>query len=301
MHMHSASTAANLLRANLLFFGTAVCVMRPALADDYVFVDSFESRDCSAALTCPVPASGKTCISGQLVDAGTTAPLRARFNLGLTCGGGAVGGPCDLTVAAHDAVAFVANPSTSTPLPSIETTIDGCGRFRFASLQMPNSGFVAIAVDDAPGNDTYAMSATTVHPAANQRFDGVDVIALQHATDSAWTTSAGAPFGTSTFADVGSILLTFSIGGVPTTGVSVIRNGTPIAASDYYFSDSSPQRLSIDSAASATGANGSALVASATTFATYSGSGGESSGCNWPSLMMSSAAGVVIFAEFVCQ
>jgi len=90
------------------------------------------------------------------------APLRARFNIGLGCGGGAIGGPCDLSVTAHDALGFAQNPGADTPLSAGETTLDGCGRYRFANLTTSSSGYVAIVTDDAPGGTTYMPLAPSV-------------------------------------------------------------------------------------------------------------------------------------------
>jgi hypothetical protein len=272
-----------------------------ASTSDYVYVDSFESRDCSAALACAAPAPGKSCISGQLAEVQTAAPLRAQFNIGLTCSSGAIGGPCDLVLAAYDAIQFASDPHASVPLTSTETIVDGCGRFRISNLQVPGgSGIVAIADDDAPGDDAYAMSATMRGVFPNQSVDGVGLIAAPHTTVASWTTSAGAPFGASTFADVGALLLTFSTNALPASGVTVIRNGATVASSDYYFSDISAQRLSVDSAATATGTDGSALV-TASGIASYSGSCGVPSSCSCSLSTTAVIAGVVSYAELICQ
>ena len=170
-------------------------------ATDYIYIDGFELPvDCTPVLTCPVPQSGKACISGRLTDAGSGAQLRALFKADLPCGGGAVGGPCDLALSAHDALQFVSNPGTSPPLASAETLLDGCGRFRFASIDPPGSRSVAIVADDAdpaPASDLHVLTATPHVLGANQRIDGVNVVSAKRDTVNIWTQSAGSPFGAS--------------------------------------------------------------------------------------------------------
>lgn len=271
---------------------------------DYIFLDGFEPpADCSARLSCPIPASGKSCISGWLTDAGSGSQLRALFRAGLTCSEGAIGGPCDLYVQAYDAVQFAANPASATPLSSSEISLDGCGRFRFANLQPPAQGFAAIATDDAdaaPENNIHATTATFHALGTNVRLDDLDVPSARSDTATQWTVSAGSPFGASSFADVGATLFYFTADGLPRAGVTVVQNGSAVPANDYYFSDASPLlRLNIDSAQSSTGPDGSALFVNGM-FTNYSGTGAEPVGCTWPSTPAVTIPGVVVFVEIGC-
>lgn len=270
---------------------------------DYIFIDGFDAPvDCAAALTCAAPAGGKTCISGRLIDAGSGVQLRASFYAGKTCSSGAAGGPCELSITAYDAVDYSGNPTGATPLASSEKTLDGCGRFRFANLEPSAFGTVAIVVDDAPASpsgDVHVSSAVTRTLAPNASVDAVNAVATSRDTVAAWTQSAGNPFGSFSFADVGVILFGFEVNAVPRAGVTVTRNGSAAASSDFYFSDaSSLQRLQVDAALTATGINGAALFAGAAGFSSYSGTGAEPVGCTWPSVMATSIAGAVLFIEF---
>jgi len=267
-------------------FVLLVAAAQSGYADDYVFVDSFESSDCSQPLTC-AGVSG-TCVSGQITDAAAAAPLRARFNVGLGCGSSAIGGPCDLSVTAHDAVDFATNPGASNPLSAGETIVDGCGRYRFANLTTSSSGYVAIVTDDAPGGTTYMPAQATHALAVNQHVDGMTAIAARFNDVNAWGLMAG-----QNYVNSGALLLMFRTGATPTAAVSV--TGTGIAR---YFSDTDAARYSASSAATSTGANGSALYSSGTA---SSASGGESGGCVWPPINRTSVTGVVAYAEFVCQ
>jgi hypothetical protein len=56
------------LAALWLTFGNAASSSARAVTSDaYIFIDSFESSDCSQPLTCSSPQDGKSCIAGQLI------------------------------------------------------------------------------------------------------------------------------------------------------------------------------------------------------------------------------------------
>ena len=271
-----------------------------ASTDEYVFVDGFDPPvDCSPALVCTAPAAGKACIAGRLSDAATGVSLRAMFYAGRTCADGAAGGPCDLALAVYDAVEYAGNPATAAPLPSSEATLDGCGRFRFGNVTPPSSPYVAVAGDDAIGvADLHVVSATQHVLSANAVVNGLGALAVRRDTVQAWTESAGAPFGTSSFADVGAILFGFDASGVPGAGVTVIRDGNAIAAYDYYFADpSTSQRQLLDATLTSTGSDGAALVVGGSPFSGYSGSGAQPPGCVWPTVFATATPGVVFFVE----
>ena len=272
---------------------------------DHVFVDGFEPVvDCSAELTCPLPPSGKSCIAGVLTEAGSGSPMRAFFHADRACGDGAIGGPCNLRLTAYDALDFASSPSTATALATTGSVVDGCGRFRFTTLDPPSFGFVAVVADDAtagPENDLHAPGATVHALAGGQRLERFGVVAVRQDSVAKWTASAGAPFGTTSFADVGAILIQFSAAGIPSAGTTVLRNGSVATSADFYFSDTAPsERRQVESVRASTGANGSALVAPAGSPASYSGLGGEAGACTWPTTTAVSPAGVVTTIRLDC-
>jgi hypothetical protein len=181
--------------------------------------------------------------------------------------------------------------------------VDGCGRFSIADIQPPGSGIVAVVADDAdpaPENDLHALAATFQSLVPNVSVYGIKALTTRKETVAQWTQSAGSPFGASSFADVGVILLYFTAGGVSQAGVTVLQNGSIVPANDYYFSDASPlERLNVDSAQSSTGLNGSALFVNGP-ITIYSGTGAEPMGCTWPSKFATAIPGVVLFVEFDC-
>ena len=273
-------------------------------AGEYIYADGFEPAvDCSAVLACPIPAAGKSCISGQLTSAGSGAPLRAFIKAQQACGDGAIGGPCDLKLTLYDALDFASNPGGSTPLTSVEKLIDGCGRFRINGITPPAFGTVAIVADDADPaleSDLHAPAATLHVLGTNERVDHVNVVAARNDTVDLWTESAGSPFGASSFVDVGTVLLQFSVGATPRTGVTVTLNASVAASKDYYFSDTAPTgRVHIDAALTATGADGAALLADGGLLS-YSGTGGEPLGCTWPLVTAASIPGVLVFVPIGC-
>lgn len=268
---------------------------------DYVYLSGFEAAvDCSADLSCTQPVAGKSCVSGRITDAGSGLPLRAFIDAQLQCGGGAIGGACGLSLTAHDAVAFANNPSSSAPLASTETIVDGCGRFRFSHLNAPGAGYVAIVAADAPGSELYAVAATVRPLGTNQVIDDLQAFAVRNATDEQWTQSAGSPFAENSFSQEGAILVEFGAGGAPVAGVTVMRDGNTVVNQDYYFSDASPQqKLNVDSGLTTTGANGSALIAPGAS-GTHTGMGGEPAECTWPSVLGMSSPGAVFFIRIDC-
>ena len=291
------------LRGSLGLLPLLFGVTTPAAAAvvDYVYVDGFEAQpDCSTPLACPAQSGGKACISGRFESAANGKPVRAFFGAGLTCAQGAVGGPCDLSLSAYDALDFAGNPAGAVPLAGTSKTVDGCGRFRVDGMSPPQLGFVALVTEDAdsaPESDLHVFGSAPYELGANETVDGATAIVVRRDTVARWTQSAGSPFGASTFADVGALLLQYRDEGAPSAGVTATVNGNTSASNDYYFSDAIPSdRLFVAAASGSTGANGAALFAQGGSPTLYSGTGG----CSWPAKLGSSTPGVVLYLEFDC-
>jgi hypothetical protein len=77
--------------------------------------------------------------------------------------------------------------------------------------------------------------------------------------------------------------------------VTVTKSGNTIPANDYYFQAALTDRTTIDPAATATGANGTALVtnASVSDSVVYAGQGGLGPGCRWELHAGASLANIV--------
>jgi hypothetical protein len=262
-----------------------------AASQDEIYFDNFDRSGCALPLTCPVPQAGKACIAGQLTDANTNQGVQASENVEQTCGAGAVGGPCDLTVLAHDFVEYESNPAASTPLASSGVVIDGCGRYRISDLAAPPSGAVAIVVDDAPGSDLRMPAARLQTLAANDQLTDVVTLAAASNTVQLWTLLGGV-----SDASNGAILLTYKKNRTPTAGISVAHGG--VGTVDY-FTDPDAQRILVSSAAASTGANGSALIWAAPVQA-FSGYDAGTNACTWQTIMTASLPGVLVYAEIGC-
>lgn len=290
----------------LCLAATPVCRSAQDPAANFVYVDGFEPEaDCSAELVCPQPAASKFCVAGRLTEAGSGAPLRAFVNPEATCGAGALGGVCALRLTAYDGLQFAGDPAGATPLSPAETLVDGCGRFRLSGVDRPSLGFFAlVSDDDGPSesvSDLHVPAVTLMPVSSGQRIEGLAFVAVRRETVASWTLSAGSPFGASSFADVGALVLRFAAAGVPAPGVTVLRNGSAVPADDFYFSDANEtQLLAVDVQLTSTGINGAGMFSGPSNLVEHSGAGGEPAGCSWPSGLATTIAGTVAFLRLEC-
>ncbi len=255
--------------------------------------------DCSIELVCPTPTVGKSCVAGRLSDALTGVPLEANILPGENCGNGALGGACDLTLEVHDALSFATNPGSSVPLAHDGLLVDGCGRFLFNDVTPPGLGFIAVTVNDV--GSINELSAHFAPLAANETIEQLNALSVRISTVQLWTTSAGSPFGATTFAERGVVLGTFKKDGTPVSGTTITTDGSVRPSDDFYFSDAdSNTRSTINVAQTATGNNGSALIVDSE-LVNHSGVGGESEGCAWSEGLVDAIPGVVSVSEFHCN
>lgn len=248
---------------------------------------------------CPVPDPGKVSVCGWLRDAETDDLLGTISPSWQDCAAmnpRPTSGPCAVEVAFYDALMFAGNPTGSQPLQPSRLTVNTCGRFIAENLPSPALGFMAIAVDDHPelAQEAYVLSAQAFPSMANLRLDSLQVYVVRRTTDVAWTTTAGSPFGSSTFNARGAYLPIFRHRGAPVAGVVVTENGQSQPGDDYYFSDLDPfERTTINPGQASTGANGSALVVDSA-LVNHSGQGGipAPDGCVWPNDLADAIPGV---------
>lgn len=255
------------------------------------------AQNCDSSLVCPMPSAGHACFSGQLFDIETSEPVREASPTGIACTQVTPNGPCSVRVTAYDALGFFQNPTGTPPLLA-DIMIDDCGRYLISDFPVPGLGFVAFTVDDASPNDNLALSASTSAVGEGNQEHDFPLHALQHATDLAWTTSAGDPFSGQTFSEKGVFAAIFLTGEDPTSGVVLARSGLAHPDDDYYFSDVGVfSRTSINLLQTETGNNGSGLMSNSD-LVEHTGIGGELSGCYWPSILGKSLPGAVIVQEF---
>lgn len=240
---------------------------------------------CNGPIACGTPTSGKMTICGQLYDIETSMPIQASAATGAKCDPTkpSADGPCAMSISAYDALLYAQNGPAAPMLASDEVVIDDCGRFRLKNLQIGGVQYVGIGLDDnAAAADTHRQSGVALPAIPSKLVTGFPAYGLKVSTDTKWSSDAG--IGTPTFAQRGVYMGIFLHGQAPVSGVKITRAGSMSSTDDYYFSDASPAtRTTVDPAQSTTGANGSGLMIGGGGLVMYSGTGGETTSCKWPS------------------
>jgi hypothetical protein len=264
---------------------------------------------CGTPLACPTPTgSTKQTICGQIYDFKDNTKFAAMNASGTRCDAmtPTASGPCALQILAYDAIAFGTNPSAATPLPRGDVYIDDCGRYRVTDIETNGTGpFIGLGFDDAnmplgPMGVTVTAAVTTSKQGMTASRD-IEAYIATVATAGMWQMSGGPSLAGGIYALVfrqkktGANDVTMN-----QQGVTVTKMGNTIPANDFYFGMNATDRTTIDPAAVATGANGTALVtnASVADSVSYSGQGGLGPGCRWELRAGASLAGIVFIAIF---
>lgn len=253
---------------------------------------------CGVPTPCPAPSVSSVTVCGYLFDVETGSTIAAAGATGALCDPLAPtdDGPCALQVQFYDPLAFAANPAGTSTLNVDAIEVFDCGAFRGIDVTRPFNGFLAVVTDDAGAADRVAPTA--ISRPFNPREVATDFRAwsTRAATDQAWRASAGSPFGGESFAEHGVHASIFLRNGTPAAGVTLTRGGNVAPADDYYFSDTTPIRSTVDPAAMSTGPNGAGLLVN-TALGNVSGEGGLPLACEWSSQLGTSVPGVVWLAE----
>lgn len=266
---------------------------------------------CGGSLGCPAgTGANKLTVCGQIYDFTNGSNFAATMAEGTRCDpqSPTATGPCALQIVAFDAVDFGTDPGGATPLPIGEVFIDDCGRFRLKDIDTSSSTspFVGLGFDDAnmafgPDGVTVTVGVATSKPSERYVKDVEGYIANK-STVGAWAVS-----GFNTFGTTGAYAPIFRKhpAGKPfpfetQSGVTVVKNGNPIPANDFYFRSADVDRTTIDVNATATGANGTALYTGASVLDSlmYSGTGGTGTGCRWDTHAAASLPGVLFVQVF---
>ncbi|HUQ04507.1 MAG TPA: hypothetical protein VM261_18530 [Kofleriaceae bacterium] len=272
----------------------AIVVSGDAATGDAVpFPDGAWDQDCSIPLPCPAPNANRVAVCGWIHDAESDGVVAAANPTRQSCTGLTDTGPCSLRVRYFDALDFAGNPSSAQPITPESSMVDDCGRFRATNMPRPTFGFLGIAVDDTPGITPVTPHRPTVVNVPNSlATPGIlRIYSTRVSTDMMWSTSAG--LANQTFAQRGVLMKVFTVRGQPVAGVSVRRSGSLIPNDDYYFSDTTITRTTIDPQRTSTGPSGAVLVINADTPIAHDGVGSEPAGCRWPSNLGASTPGVV--------
>jgi hypothetical protein len=263
-------------------------------------------------ITCGTPDGNKVSLCGQLYDVETNEKLvDPDMPSPAACTEFATTGPCSVDVRFFDPLAFVANPTGTAPLAFDSLEINRCGHFKGINVTRPFNGFMAVAVEDYgtfdsppnPRQDVVRLTGIAFPIAPGVRRADLRAFSIRRTTDTAWTTSAGMPFGGQSIVDkgvYGPVYYHPSVnqGGMPQAGVTITRGGGTSAPDDYYFSDPDPfTRTTVAAAQTSTGANGMGLMANSG-LVQHSAQGGTLPAmCSWQSELAASIGGVLFFRE----
>ncbi|HWO20704.1 MAG TPA: hypothetical protein VNO30_18180 [Kofleriaceae bacterium] len=241
---------------------------------------------CGAPIACPTPtAAGKQTICGQLYDFETSERFEATGATGARCTAVTADGPCALSIRAFDAIAFASNPQTAMPLAVEDTYVDDCGRYRLQHITAPSNPFVGLGIDDAAAAGTGPAGITNIVGLATPRVPDsatrdFEAFIARKATTDAWAASGGPPLSGGVYA---MVFRARSKGAALNPGVMATRSGATIPANDAYLGGCGSLRTAVDTAATATGGTGTALVtgASVNDSVVYSGTGGLPPECRY--------------------
>jgi outer membrane protein OmpA-like peptidoglycan-associated protein len=218
----------------------------------------------AAGFACPQPAPGKMTICGQLFDLETGTPFSDPGAQCTPCAAPTATGVCSVGIRPIDAVKFALNPmDPGAGLASGTLYLDDCGRFKVPDITIPTANpFVGLGIDDAdmakqgPAGTTNIVGLATPK-AADVALKDFEAFVAPSTTTTKWAQSGGPTLATGMFV---AIFRAMRTGFTNQAGVTILRNGQPIAADDFYFQPSQATRATIEPTALATGANGTALV-----------------------------------------
>lgn len=258
---------------------------------------------CAARLACPTPPdSMHQTICGQIYDFETNQPFAQSGAMGTRCSPGATTGPCALGIHAYDAVAFAASMGGAPALATGEVYLDDCGRYQVPNIPIGSltAPFVAIGVDDfdvatkkGPLGITNAVGLATA--ATGGTTKDFDAFVVPKTTSDKW---AGMPPLDGTHGIFAAIYRGHRTGSDLASGVTFKALTGTATTTVYYLGGTT--RSSVDTAATATAANGTALVGISGGMATdqYYGLGGLPAECKWENHGAASVPYVVFIQIF---
>lgn len=265
---------------------------------------------CNAPIACATPTeANRLTVCGQLYDFETGAKLQAAGAMGTACDpdAPAAAGPCALTIKAYDALTFAMNPATASPRASDPLYLDDCGRYRLANINTnATSPFIGLGIDDAGmpnGPDGTTVTVGVVTPKASPVVSDFEAWIVKASTTQMWTQSGGPSLANGIYA--ATYRKHKLAAGVDRhaaqDGVTFARasDGMTYPSQDHYFTSTATLHQTIDMNATATGANGTALVEGRSlSEGGFGGVGGLGSGCAWEPHLAVSLPGIVFIQIF---
>jgi hypothetical protein len=264
---------------------------------------------CGAKFACPAPTGGRFTVCGQLYDFETGMKVQGVDPSGTVCDPAAptATGPCALSIAPYDALMFAANPAAAPQLAADTITIDDCGRYRVVNVDTSGVGpFIGLGIDDAGQPNGPAGTTVTVGVAAKKGdilVENFEAYIVKPSTVGGWATNGPSLAG-------GIYAATYRkhklVDGVDRhaaqEGVTFAHlDMTTYPGDDHYFVPTETTNTTIDTAASVTGLDGTALVTNRNTGEgiMFVGQGGlATSGCRWEPHAAASIPGIVFIQIF---
>lgn len=271
--------------------------------------------------TCPAQASSSNQqnICGQIFDFETNAPYVATGATGKKCDpmAPAADGPCALGIIPYDAIAFAMNPMTATPLALGGECIDDMGHYVLKDITLPAGPFIGLGLDDAMMANRGPGGVTNTVGVAAKKFPGLSLTNFEHwivkaSTTTAWASTGGPTISTGYYAPVYRAHCVNAPNGPDTqctgdpsinqAGVQFTKSGATEPSNTFYFQAAQATRHDVDTTATATGVNGTALVnnASISDSLVYSGQGAltDTTNCQWDTKAGQTLPGVVFIQVY---
>jgi hypothetical protein len=264
---------------------------------------------CTAKFACPAPTvANRFTVCGQIYDFETGMKVQGVDPGGTMCDPAAptATGPCALEINAYDALMFAANPAAAPKLNADSITIDDCGRYRVVNVDTNGVGpFIGLGIDDAGMPNGPAGTTVTVGVAAKKGdilVENFEAYIVKPSTVGMWATNGPSLAGGIYVATYRKHKLADGVDRhAPQDGVTFMHlDTTTYPGDDYYFTPTQTTNQTIDTAASATGLNGTALVTNRNTGEgiMFIGQGGVGSGCRWEPHAAASIPGIVFIQIF---
>jgi hypothetical protein len=265
---------------------------------------------CSAKFACPAPtAANRFTVCGQIYDFETGMKLQGVDPSGAMCDPAAptATGPCALQINAYDAVMFASSPASAMKLPADSITIDDCGRYRVVNVDTnATSPFIGLGIDDAGQPNGPGGTTVTVGVAAKKGdilVENFEAYIVKPSTVASWASSGGPSLAGGIY--VATYRKHKLVDGVdrhaPQDGVTFAHlDTTTYPGDDYYFTPAQTTIQTVDTVATATGLNGTALVINRSVGegAMFVGQGGIGTGCRWEPHAAASVPGIVFIQIF---
>lgn len=265
---------------------------------------------CGVPLPCPAgSSSSKMTICGQIYDFKDHTEFAAADAKGVRCdpANPTTSGPCALMILAFDAIEFGSDPTTAPQRSVADVYIDDCGRYKLTDIDSTGtSPYIGLGFDDAGmqlGPAGVTLTVGVVAPENSQRYvKDFEAFIANASLVPGWQNS-----GYADFASNGAYAPIFRAHREGSgdqfenqAGVTVTKSGNPVPANDYYFRAADTDRTTLDSNATATGANGTALYTGAkvSDLTAYGGTGGLGAGCRWEPHAAASLPGILFVQVF---